>query len=73
MDRNPNPGGPGLASPAVDPGEVNQGVDVTLVLGIKLDVIHMEEVADGRPILEFVPIVTLVDDMTEGVRAYAEQ
>ena len=52
---------------------MNQGVDVTLVLGVQLDVIHVEEVADGRPISEFVSIATLVDDVTWRLQAYAGQ
>ena len=44
-----------------------------LILGVQLDVIHVEEVADDCPISEFVPIATIVNDLTEGVQAYAEQ
>ena len=44
--------------------EVNQGVHVTLAVGEQLDVIDVEEVADGRPISEFVPLAALVDDLT---------
>ena len=55
---------------AVDTGKVNWGVNVALILGIQLDVIHVEKVADSQPISEFVPVATLVNDLTERVQAY---
>lgn len=43
-----------------------------LIPGIQLDVIHIEEVADGYAISELVSIFTL-DDLTGGVKASGVQ
>lgn len=42
---------------------------ISLIPGIQLNAIHVEEVADGCTILELVSISTLCEDLTEGVQA----
>ena len=35
--------------------------------------LHVEQLADFCPTMESVPVAALHDDLTEGVKAYAEQ
>ena len=58
---------------AVDPGDMDQHVNVSLIPGIRLDVMHVEEVTDGCFILVPASEATFCDDLAEGVQAYAEQ
>ena len=51
--------------------ESGGSVKVPFILGIQLDVIHVEVLADGGSALEL--ISTLCDYLTEGVQANAEQ
>ena len=47
--------------------------DISLSPGVQLDVVHLEGVADSHSTLEPLSIITLCDDVDEGVQAYAEQ
>ena len=55
------------------PRELYQRVDVSLSPGIQLDVIRVEEVADGCSTSEPVSKATLCDDVAEGVQAHAQK
>ena len=55
---------------AIYPSGVYQWVDVLLSLGTQLDVVHVEEVADGCFTSELLSIATLCDNVPKGVQAY---
>lgn len=48
---------------------VNQCVDVEFIIGVQLDVIHVEVVADGCPLLNMYP-KPLCSYLPEGLLAY---
>lgn len=58
---------------ALDPWSVAQWIDVSFTLGIQLDAIHVQEVADGHSTPECVSITTCYDELAEGVEAYTAQ
>lgn len=47
--------------------QVDHQIDVSFILCIQLDVIHVEEVTNGSSDLEFVSIISLCDYLAEGV------
>lgn len=51
---------------------MHQLVNVSLILGIQLDVTHVEKVTDDCSTLESIIIATLCDDSADGVQAHVE-